>query len=167
MLPHSIAFSATITSPTGRGVVLIGGHMEYPSESYADCCCQQLLNESYDISKCLDGLPSKKLIELSGNSEPTLKWSTMKQTLDCGGIDTIAIPISNEIYHNLEALRKESILCFNNPPPVPDYELEEYGNPFIQARNAILLFILVLLFANIAIGTLLVGVLYALESTLR
>ena len=81
------------------------------------------------IPNCPDGLTSKKLLELSGNSESTLKWSTMEQTLDCGGIDTIAIPISNEVYNNLEALRQKSILCFNDPPPVPDYELEEGENP--------------------------------------
>ena len=138
-MPHSIAFSAMIASPTGRGVILIGGHMEYPSGSHRDCCC----NDFFDgIPNCPDGLTSKKLIELSGNSESTLKWSTMEQTLDCGGIDTIAIPISNEVYNNLEELRQKSTLCFNNPPPVPDYELEqpEGENPFNPSIKKCLLF---------------------------
>ena len=97
-------------------------------------CCSSSMSRDEKYPK---GIPSKKLIELSGDSESTLKWTTMEQTLDYeGGIDTMAIPISNEVYKNLEELRQESLLCFNNPPPIEDHEFidpiedHEFIDPF-------------------------------------
>ena len=94
-------------------------------------CCSSILD---DDDKYPNGISSNRLIELSGDSESTLKWTTMEQTLDYEGIDTMAIPISNEAYKNLELLRQESLLCFNNPPPIEEHELTDWEDPFASFK---------------------------------
>ena len=117
MLPHRIAFSAMISSPTERGVVFIGGHMCCSNGTNKGCdCCESLIDHYCTFGDTYpefsQELPSKKMIELSGNSVSTLKWTILEQTLDHGGIETIAIPISQDVYkQSSNGFRFALILC--------------------------------------------------------
>ena len=144
MLPHRIAFSAMISSPTERGVVLIGGHMRCSNDTSERGCCKSLIAHYCTFGgtypEFSQELSSKKMIELSGNSVSTLKWTILEQTLDHGGIETIAIPISQDVYNNLVKLSQESLLCFNDPIPPPN------GNyPPLISKSQCFLFLMMMI----------------------
>ena len=81
------------------------------------------------------------MIELSGNSVSTLKWTILEQTLEHGGLETIAISISQDFYNNMGNISQESLLSFNDPIPPPNGNYPEVL-PFIPICVYIYIFIL-------------------------
>ena len=61
-----------VTSPTEKGVVMIGGHNQFAPYSF-------------------------DLLELSGNSKEKLEWKILEQKLQYPRSDHVSFPISNEI----------------------------------------------------------------------
>ena len=67
--------SSLVTSPTGRGVVLIGGYNRKEENG---------------------------LFELTGDSKENLKWEQIKPKLEHGRYQHLSIPLSNEAFLNLD-----------------------------------------------------------------
>ena len=68
-----------VTSPTGRGVVVIGGKVETPNG-----------NERYS-----------HLMELSGETKETLRWKKLTQKLQYPRQSHISFPIPNQTVTDL------------------------------------------------------------------
>ena len=67
-------------SPTGRGVVLIGGR----------------------LPRSFKPISSHRLFELTGDSKENLKWVQIKPKLKHGRYKHLSIPLSNEAFLNLD-----------------------------------------------------------------
>ena len=80
-LPMKLYGSAMVTSPTGKGVILTGGSSKVKNMLY----CKAIL------------------IELSGRSFQTLKWTALDQKLKYPRGDHLALLISEEVLDNLES----------------------------------------------------------------
>ena len=76
-LPFKLHGSTMVTSPTEKGVILIGGK---DSKKYSD---------------------SNKLIELSGDTKESLKWTILEQKLKYPCVYHVSFLISNQILRNL------------------------------------------------------------------
>ena len=70
-----------ITSPNGKGVILIGGSKIYPAKTHFDY--------------------SDALIELKGNCKKSIKWNIMEQKLQHGRKDHIAFSIPDHLLKKL------------------------------------------------------------------
>ena len=73
-LPFKLSDSTMVSSPTDKGVVVIGGQME------GDYSWEQI--------------PSNALIELSGDTIDTLKWTVLRQKLNYPRSEHLAFAIS-------------------------------------------------------------------------
>ena len=84
-----------ISSPTGRGVVIIGG------STRCTRCCSCFVPNDY----------SDTLIELSGDSIGSLTWRILEQKLQCGRFEHLSFQIphggNREILHYV---RSEDLL---------------------------------------------------------
>ena len=76
-----------ITSPTGKGVVLIGG-ARAPGCHHA----------------------KDHFLELSGDSEETLKWSFMDQKLYSERLGHAAFTIPNQVYDSIVQRQKQKLM---------------------------------------------------------
>ena len=74
-MPFQISDASMVTSPNGRGVVLIGGI----------------------IYKDNFGTPSDLLIELSGNSRTSLEWKYLEQRLQYPRAFHVVLPMPTDI----------------------------------------------------------------------
>ena len=74
-----------VTSPCGKGVVIIGGAISYPTKSISDY--------------------SDSLIKLSGNSVESLAWTILDKKLQFGRKDHIAFPIPDQLLKQLPTLQ--------------------------------------------------------------
>ena len=83
-----------VTSPTGKGVVLIGGRLN-KFDKYAS---------TYGHSDFINN--QKSLYELSGDSIEQLKWTKLDQELKYGGANSISVPISNHVTTEMEEIAK-------------------------------------------------------------
>merc|ERR1712087_335583 len=76
ILPYSSIYGSTlVTSPTNRGVIVIGGY----------------------TGKSGFGQVTNYLYELSGDSEENLTWSLLEQKLDVGRYLHLSLPIPNQL----------------------------------------------------------------------
>ena len=73
-LPMMVSESSMITSPTGRGVILIGGSKQLDPKI-------TVMREVGILRVKSKDLFSDSLIELTGNSISTLKWTILEQKL--------------------------------------------------------------------------------------
>ena len=80
-LPMKLYGSAMVTSPTGKGVILTGGSTKIKKMLY----CKAIL------------------LELSGSSFQTLKWTALDQKLKYPRGDHLAFLITEEVLDNLES----------------------------------------------------------------
>ena len=91
-----------VTSPTGKGGVLIGGAVTpevHITESDFQSMTGSELENLRTFLMTLTG--SDKLYELSGESMETLKWSILDQKLKYGRHGHVAITISDDIASSL------------------------------------------------------------------
>ena len=79
-LPFKLSDFTMVSSPTDKGVVVIGGEMEH--------------EEDTSILARFFSLPCSTLIELSGDSLDTLKWTVLKQKLKYPRRHHLSFPIS-------------------------------------------------------------------------
>ena len=84
-----ITHSSMVTSPTGKGVVLIGGLLIASTYGHSDFINNQ-----------------KFLYELSGDSIEQLKWTKLDKKLKYGGVNSISVPISNHVTAEMEEIAK-------------------------------------------------------------
>ena len=82
-MPFKLFGSKMITSPTGRGVVLIGGSR---SDSY-----------------------NHHFLELSGDSEESLKWSYLDQKLFSERCGHAAFTVPNHVYDSIVQRQKQKL----------------------------------------------------------
>ena len=82
-LPHELCGSTMETSPTGKGVILIGG------------------------SKKENHNGSQNLLELQGDSIDSLKWSSLKQKIT-PRYDHVSFPITDDVHTKFTELMKSS-----------------------------------------------------------
>ena len=78
-----------ITSPTGKGVVLIGGYSCYDDDDMGQKC--------------------KDFLELSGDSEKNLQWSCLTQKLQYARSGHVAFTIPNAVYDNIIQRQRQKI----------------------------------------------------------
>ena len=76
-LPFRLKGSTMIPSPTGKGILMIGGY-------------------KYKIRASV-GIASSDILELSGDSKKKLRWKFLQQKLQYPRSDHITFPISNDI----------------------------------------------------------------------
>ena len=121
-LPYQIHASTIVSSPTGKGVVIIGtnhrfirkdGIFEIPVDYSDDSKWEELYvwdddegdtNELYGGRKRKRGLPKDEridFIELSGDSLESLKWRGLDQMLAHQRFDHVSIPITSKVFTNL------------------------------------------------------------------
>ena len=77
-----------ITSPTGKGIILIGG-------------LQRKLTRSANEERMNPEIISNELIELSGDSLDSLKWTVLDQKLVYPREDHVSFLIPNEVASKL------------------------------------------------------------------
>ena len=87
-LPYKLRGAKMITSPTGKGVVLIGGYCSY---------------DDYTEGKYND------FLELSGDSEKNLQWSLMTQKLQYPRSGHVAFTIPNAVYDGIVQRQRQKI----------------------------------------------------------
>ena len=87
-LPYNMSLISMVSSPTGRGVIIIGGKAgRIPSNIKAD-----------DAQYAKSG---RSLIELSGDSIESLKWTFLEQKLRHYRIDHTSMIISEQFTNEL------------------------------------------------------------------
>ena len=79
-----------ITSPTGKGVILIGG-------------LRKKLTRSANEERMNPEIHSDELIELSGDSLDSLQWTVLKQKLVYPRKDHVSFLIPNEVASKLSS----------------------------------------------------------------
>ena len=93
-LPFKLCDFTMVSSPTDKSVVVIGGQMNNEENTYKQ-------------------IKSNALIELSGDSIDTLKWTVLKQKLKYPRFQHLAFPISpqtsTELSEKYENLRKRKL----------------------------------------------------------
>ena len=87
-LPYKIHCSKLVTSPTGKGVVLIGG---------------------FHITEDEKWRRSHSLWELSGDSIENLRWKEMCQLLKFSRASHIAFIIPDQVYNNIYNRERQKI----------------------------------------------------------
>ena len=87
-LPYKIHCSKLVTSPTGKGVVLIGG---------------------FHITEDEKWRRSHSLWELSGDSIENLQWKEMCQQLKFSRASHIAFIIPDQVYNNIYNRERQKI----------------------------------------------------------
>ena len=86
-LPFEVYSSSMVISPTGKGVVLIGGSVKYQSVN--------------DLSMNDLPMPSEGLIELTENSTGELQWIPLKQKLKHARKCHLTLEISKDALANI------------------------------------------------------------------
>ena len=87
--PYKRYGSTMITSPTGKGVILIGGEFQHKPDKEGRVRMMQ------------KKLHSNELIELSGDSIDSLKWTDLDQKLVYPRKDHVSFLIPNEVASKL------------------------------------------------------------------
>ena len=87
--PYKRYGSSMVTSPTGKGVILIGGEFQHipDMEGYVRIMQKKIY--------------SNELIELSGDSIHSLKWTVLDQKLVYARKDHVSFLIPNEVASKL------------------------------------------------------------------
>ena len=87
--PYKRYGSTMVTSPTGKGVILIGG--EFQNKPFRKGFVRPMPKNIY----------SNELIELSGDSLDSLKWTVLDQKLVYPRKDHVSFLIPNEVASKL------------------------------------------------------------------